>query len=459
MENPLLLPEIREYLAADDSAGLQELCSAAHPGLVAEFLAALDPPEIWQVLSRLDPELRADIFSRLDENLQADVAALLNRLELASMVTYMPPDERVDLLKRMPDETRHALLPAIAHAEREDIRRLSSYPEGTAGAIMTSDYATVQPDFTVLQAIDALRQEAPDKETIYYAYVIDAARKLVGFISLKDLILARPDARVSNIMHHDIIFSRASDDQEDAARQIQKYDLLALPIVDADDQLVGIITHDDALDVITQEQTEDMEKLMAITGAHESSAYLRTSAWDHFRNRAFWIVLLSILGLVSGYIVQSFGGLLLQFAILATFMPMLADTGGNTGSQAAALVVRALALKEISARDVLRILAKELNVALLMGAVLALVALARVFLFVGGSQIPPEYSPLSVGLAIALALGLQVVSATLIGALLPLTVSALRFDPAVVASPALTTIVDITGLLIYFTTVKLILGV
>jgi len=458
MQNPLLVPEIRECLANNDAKTLQELCAAAHPAVIAEFLSGLGPQEIWQVLRHLDSHLRADIFGNMEDNLQAEAAALLKRDELVSLVTDMPPDERVDLLKRMPREVRKALLPAMAHAEREDIRRLSSYPEGTAGSIMTSEYATLHPNLTVGRAIAKLRQEGPDKETIYYAYVIADGRKLEGFVSLKDLILARTDARIADIMHRDAIFVRVTDDQEEAARKIQKYDLLALPVVDADDALVGIITHDDALDVITQEQTEDLEKLMAISGTHEPMAYLRTSAWAHFRNRCVWIVVLAALGLVSGFIVQSFEGLLLQFGILATFMPMLADTGGNTGSQSATLVVRALALKEVSPRDIVRILWKELRVSVLLALVLALVAVGRTLLFAGGSTMPAEYSAVAVGLAVALALALQVVTATLIGALLPLGASALKFDPAVVASPAVTTIVDISGLLIYFVTVKTVLG-
>jgi magnesium transporter len=371
----------------------------------------------------------------------------------------MPHDERADLFKRLPEEKREAVLPALAQAEREDIRRLTAYSEGTAGAAMTSDYATLSQQLTVSQAIERLREVAPDKETIYYAYVVDEKRKLLGFVSLKDLIVARRESRVGDIMHRDVIFARVQDDQEDAARKIQKYDLLALPVLNGGDALMGIITHDDAIDIIIQEQTEDMEKFMAIAGSHEDAVYMKTSAWVHFKNRSPWVVALAILGLVSGFIVQSFEGLLLQFAVLAAFMPMLADTGGNTGSQSATLVVRALALKEVAPRDILRILAKEFQVAVLLALLLGIIAYGRVILFGGGSTVPENFSLSTIGLAIALALGLQVVTSTLIGALLPLAASRAKFDPAVVASPALTTIVDITGLLIYFMTAKMLLRI
>jgi magnesium transporter len=259
-------------------------------------------------------------------------------------------------------------------------------------------------------------------------------------------------------MYSDFIFARVDDDQEDAARKIQKYDLLALPVVDEQDALVGIITQDDAIDIITQEHTEDMEKFMAIAGTHEDAVYMKTTVWGHFRNRYPWVIALAILGLVSGFIVQHFEGLLMEFTILAMFMPMLADAGGNTGSQSATLVVRALALREVSPKDVFRILAREFRVALLLAVLLGIMAFGRVFLFGGGSSISDSSSMVRIAFAISLALGLQVITSTMIGALLPLGAARMKWDPAVVASPALTTIVDITGLLIYFTIVKLMMA-
>jgi len=371
----------------------------------------------------------------------------------------MSPDDRADLFKILPEGLREVVLPALAQAEREDIRKLTAYEEGTAGAVMTSDYATLAQDLTASEAIDRLRQVAPDKETIYYAYVVDDHRRLVGFVSLRDLIVASRFSRIGDIMHRSLIFARVEDDQEDAAQKIQKYDLIALPVINGGDALVGIITYDDAIDIITQEHTEDMEKFMAIAGSHDAAVYMKTSAWTHFRNRATWIILLALLGLVSGFIVQSFEGLLLQFAILMTFMPMLADTGGNTGSQSATLVVRALALKEISPRDIFRILSKEFKVSSLLAVLLGVIAFGRVILFGNGSAVPQNHSLAMIGLAVAVALGLQVITSTLIGAFLPLGAAKMNWDPAVVASPALTTIVDITGLLIYFITAKLLLNV
>ncbi len=457
--NPLLVPELREAIASQDPAELREFLTNMHPQTIADFLSALEPVEIVAALRLAPPQTRAEIFSHLDIDEQLALIEILPRDELGRLLSDMAPDDRVDLLREIPEDRREAILPAMAQAEREDVRRLMSYPEGTAGAIMTSDYATLSPDETVADALARLRREAPDKETIYYSYVVDSNRQLLGDVSLKSLILARPEAKVSEIMRTDTISARVTDDQEAAARTILKYDLIALPVLDENGALVGIITHDDAADVITQEQTEDVEKLMGISGEHESYAYMRTSPVQHFRNRVGWIVVLAALGLISGFIVQRFEALLAQVALLATFMPMLADTGGNTGSQSATLVIRALALGEIAPRDSLRVLGRELLTALLLATVLGLFAFLRVMLFQAGRGLPPGVTPLWLGFTIACALGLQVITSTLIGALLPLVSARLRIDPAVVASPALTTIVDITGLLIFFTTAKLMLRI
>ena len=273
------------------------------------------------------------------------------------------------------------------------------------------------------------------------------------------MILGRPEQLVKDISYEDVVSVDVGDDQEAVVRTIEKYDLLAIPVTTGDRKLVGIITHDDAIDVLRQEQQEDIEKLMAIRGSHMAGEYLRTSSWEHFRNRVVWVVILGVFGLVSGLIVQRSEGLLFQFAILVAFIPMLADTGGNTGSQSATLVVRALALGEVIPKDVLRVLFKELKVSVLLAVVLAAVAFGRVMLLGSSSALPVGVSLAWVGTAISIALGLQVVSSTMIGALLPLIAAKLKLDPALVASPALTTIVDITGLLLFFGTAKLLLPV
>ncbi|EHM09453.1 Mg2+ transporter MgtE [Thermanaerovibrio velox DSM 12556] len=430
----------------------------AHPAAVAEYLSELPFEEALGILRGLDVSRMGEIFSHLDEDMQLRVFQSFSREERVNLLLEMSPDDRADLFKALPEESQTALLPALAQVEREDIRRLASYEEGTAGAVMTSDYATISPEMTAQEAIEHLREIAPDSETIYYTYVVDDQHRLQGFVSLRELILAPKDAKVKDFMKKDPIFVRVDDDQEEAARKIQKYDLIALPVLNDDDVMVGIITHDDALDIITQEQTEDIEKLMAIGGAHGEMPYLKTPAWVHFKNRAAWIVALAALGFVSGMIIHSFESTLMSLMILALYMPMVADTGGNTGSQAATVVVRALALGEITYEDFFKVLFKEFKISLMLALVLGIISWIKVMYLSQGSTIPAGFSLFNIAVAIALALAIQVVSATLVGAVLPMLVHRLGQDPAVVASPALTTIVDITGLIIYFSTAKIILG-
>ncbi|PIE74721.1 MAG: magnesium transporter [Deltaproteobacteria bacterium] len=458
MKNPILEPQLKNYIKEGNLEGIRLLNETAPPPVIADFISTLSPREVKIVLDQADPFTRAEIFSYFDIDLQLELAAAIKRNELAQLITYMAHDDRVDLLKKIPEEKRELLLPALAQAEREDIRKLSAYPEGTVGAVMTSDYATLTINLTAREAIDKLRLEAPNKETIYYAYIIDKERKLIGFVSLKDLILARSDEAIESIMHTEVIYAKAYDDQEKAARTIQKYDLISLPVINNDDSLVGILTYDDALDIITQEHTEDMEKLMAISGGHEAGVYLKTSSFTHFKNRAVWVVGLALLGLVSGFIIRSFEDALKGLLLLTLYMPLMTDAGGNTGSQAATVVIRALALNEIGPSDIIKVVFKELKISFMTSALLGGMAFFQVLILSRNSLLPTGIQLTEVAGVIALALGLQVITATLVGALLPMSIAKIKLDPAVVASPALTTIVDISGLVIYFTTAKILLG-
>lgn len=459
MKNLLLYPEIKELIENEDWQTFKEICDELHPAEIAELISVAEPQEVWKFLESLDLTKRTEIFIHLDLALQTEIAELLDRKKLAELLTEMPADDRVDLFKKFPKEKQELILPALAQAEREDIRRLASYPERSAGSIMTSEYVSIPDDITVAEAINKIRLEAPQKETIYYSYIINNKRQLTGFVSIADLIMANPNSLIKDIKHEDIIYATVDEDQESAARKIQMYDLIALPVVDNNNILVGIITHDDALDVITQEHTEDMEKFMAITGSHESRVYLKTSSLVHFKNRSTWVISLAALGLVSGMIIHNFEETLSKLMILALYMPMVADTGGNTGSQAATVVVRALALREISFSDLIKVLWKEFKISILLSLALGILSFIKVIYLSSDSEIPMGFSLQKIAFVISIALSLQVITSTLIGAFLPLLANKLKFDPAVVASPALTTIVDITGLLIYFTTAKLLLGI
>lgn len=448
--NTLLIPEIRATLGRGDTHAIRDFADDLHPATVAEFVEGMDPPDLAAFLQCLPPLDRGEVFSYLEVPTQVRLAQSLKRDQLAELVTHMSPDERADLVKRLKEQTLEALWPALAQAERDDIRRLAGYEEGTAGAVMTSDYVTLAPHLTARESIEKIRRDGPDRETIYYAYVIGPGRRLLGSISLKDLILARPDSLVESLMVPGPISVQVSEDQEDVARTIEKYDLLAVPVVDQQNSLVGIVTHDDAFDILREEQTEDLERIMGITGDTREEAYLDIPSAIHYRKRVTWCVALAALQLVSGWILHTFQGALTSLMLLVVYLPMLASVGGNTGSQASTMVIRALALDEVDVSDVLRILWKELRVSLLLGLTLGILAYGKVVFLTGADAVPPGHHLGWIGATVALALGLQVVSSTLFGAVLPLVASRLRLDPAVVASPALSTIVDITGLFLYF---------
>lgn len=351
------------------------------------------------------------------------------------------------------------MLPELAKKEREDLIQLASYPEGSAGSVMNTDYIAYPQHLQIKQVLERIRLERTDKKAVYRLYVIDNERKLIGTLPITDLILASPEKTLGEVMRSQVVSIKVDVDQEEAVYMMARYDLVALPVVDEENRLLGNITHDDAMDVIEEERTADMERFMAIVGKHDDTTYLKTSIWTHFRKRVVWLIILAFLGLVSGQILQSYEATLMNLMILAFYMPMLIDTGGNTGSQAATVMVRALALKEISPKHVLKIIWKELRVAFLLACVLGVLAFLRVIFISSPTAIPESMSIVMIGISIATALAAQVLSATVIGALLPLGAAALKLDPALVASPALTTIVDITGLFIYFGIVSLILGI
>ncbi len=443
-------PEILSLLLAGGEKAVRDYAEQTHPADIAEQLEEASPDDIRHVLANLPAETAALVFSHISESAQIEVLDLLGRTECAALFSEMPPDDRALLYRHLPDELQERVMPALARAEREDIRRLASYPEDTAGSIMTSDYATLSPDITAGEAVERLRQAAPDKETIYYAYVVNRARRLIGYVSLKDLIVARRDTRVRDILHEDLVSIRAGEDQEEAVRKIRKYDLIALPVVNDDGSIVGIITHDDVIDVASREHTEDIEKLAAIAGSHDEGTYLQTSSWNHYLRRVGWVVGLGIVGIGAGAIVQGFNPLLLKYTALSAYMPMLAAAGGNTGNQSAAMVVCGLATHEITPHDLPRILRKEFVVSVMLGTVLALVVGLFAWLFRHDSAI---------AIVVASALCAQVVTAVLVGVLLPMGAVRLKLDPAVVASPALATIVDLTGLLLYFSLATVLLRV
>ena len=455
--NELLAPDIETLVKENKYAEVAAFLSAHHPTEDAELISDLRPEEIHKLLQEIDPQDAADIFCELPDMLQSDTAGLMSQSELTTLLEKLPPDERADLAKSIPESQLDAVLPFLAKKERDEIKELSSYPEGTAGSIMTTDYIAFPEVLTVQQAINRIRLEGAQKAAVSLIFILNTERKLCGYITLEDLILAKPAAALESIKKPLVAEITAETDREEASYKITKYGLIVLPVVDDAGSLIGIITHDDAMDVVEEERTEDMERFMAITGKHQDTSYLQTPAITQFSRRVIWLIILAFFDFVSGAVLQSYQNTISKLMLLTFYMPMLTDMGGNTGSQSATVIVRAIALKEVNPRDIFLVIWKELRISLMLGIVLGIIAFLRVELTSGNTAIPAMLSLPQVGLVIGLALAIQVVSATIIGAILPLVSSAFKLDPALIASPALTTIVDITGLLIYFGLAKALL--
>ncbi|MGP4950630.1 magnesium transporter, partial [Psychrobacter sp. T6-1] len=401
----------------------------------ADVLALMDTTLAWQLLERLPN--RSTIFAYLEPDVQVAMAHKFPRESMAILIGEMPADARTDLYKHLNQEQRDALLPALAQAKREDIRRLSAYEERTAGALMTSDYATLAPKMTVAQALDALRLEAPDAETIYHAYVIDDARKLLGVVSLRVLILASPEQVINDIMMSSVVSSNASDDQEDVAKVVARYDLIALPITDDNGALVGIVTHDDAMDVASDEATDDFHKSAGVTTM--VGRLKDVSVKVLYRKRVFWLVLLIFGNLLSGFSIANFEDVIAANLVLVFFLPLLVDSGGNAGSQSATLMVRALATGDVVMKDWFSLLGREALVALVLGATMA-VAVAIIG-YIRGDAI--------VSVVLALSMVSVVIIGSVIGMSLPFVLNKLGFDPATASAPLITSISDASGVLIY----------
>jgi magnesium transporter len=459
MKNPLIIPEIKDLLKKKKKSILKSFMQEHHPQEIAEYIQLLRPSEIWQLFNLVDTKLSVEIFSAFDKDVQAELAAGSMRKNIALLLQEMSHDDRADLFNYLDRNIANKLLLLLPISDRTDVIKLTSYEEDTAGGIMTTDYATLKEDDTIEKSFKKIRKMAPSRETVFYIYVTDNEGRLIGFVSLTDLILAQPSQKIYKIMKKDIMFGHTDHDREHIAELIEKYDLLAIPIVDKEEKLAGIVTYDDAIDVIREEQTEDMEKFMAISGGVEEKGYLDVPALVHFKKRAFWVVTLGLFGLLTGLIVESFQKTLETLIVLTFYMPLLSAAGGNTGSQSATVVLRAMTLHELDPGDILKVMKKEIVISFLLSLCLGGITFLRVFFLTGASSVPPSFTLLNISLVIGISLMLQVVWSTMFGAVVPILAEKVKVDPAVVSSPLLTTFVDMGGIIIYFTVAKIILGI
>ena len=435
-----------------DSRQLRELREALSnlPAVdVAQFLGELKPETALLVYRTLPKEQASEVFSELDSDLQQVIIGSITDAELGEIMEDLYVDDAVDLLEELPANVVKRVLRSARPETRALINQFLQYPENSAGSLMTAEFTDLRAEMTVMQAIEHIRRTGEDRETIYTCYVIDSVRRLEGVVTVKDLLLAPDGMLVRDLMNRDVISVSTREDQEVAARLMNKYDYLSLPVVDDENRLVGIITVDDAMDVMQEEATEDIEVMGAL---HPSERpYLKTGVFALAKNRIGWLLVLMISGMLTGGILGKYEAAFASMPLLVTFIPMLTDTGGNAGSQSSTLIIRGLAVGEITGQDLPAVVWKELRVAVLVGVILSAVNFLRLIIAYPGNEM--------VALTVALTMFFTVLMAKTIGGVLPLAARALHADPAIMASPLITTIVDALSLVIYFSIAQRLLPI
>ena len=445
-----------KMLSEKKYASLRDILVTMNPIDVAGLFDDLEEKQIPVMFRLLPKEQAAETFVEMEPDAQQLLIQGFSDNELREVLDELYVDDAADLVEEMPANVVRRILAQADPEMRRSINQILRYPENSAGALMTMEYVSLRPEMTVEEAILRIRRQGVDKETIYTCYVLDRDRTLLGIVTVKDLLLAESDdTEIREIMTEAVISVNTQDDQEEVAKMFSKYNFLALPVVDTESRMVGIVTFDDAMDVMEEEATEDMEIMAAMTPSEKS--YLKSTPFDLYKHRIPWLMLLMVSATFTGMIISSFESALALLPALTAFIPMLMDTGGNCGSQSSVTVIRALSLDELELSDVFAVLWKEVRTAVLCGISLAAVCFLKVLL-VDRLLMHNESISLSVDLVICLALGVTVVMAKMVGCTLPLLAKRLGFDPAVMASPFITTIVDALSLLVYFLFAKTILG-
>ena len=434
------MEEIVELLEQNKLAELKEILINENPIDIADVFEEF-PKEKYLIIFKLLPkDFSSEVFSYLSPEKQQDVIENITDDEIKFIVEDMYLDDTVDFIEEMPANIVDKILKNTSSDKRKLINQMLKYPENSAGSVMTVEYISFKDNYTVKQAIDYYRKVAIDKEETDICFVTDTKKKLVGIISLKTLILSKDDSYIQDEMDTNFVSVLTLDDQEEIAALFRKYDLTTMPVVDHEDRLVGVITVDDIVDVIDQENTEDIQKMAAMNPSDEE--YLKESVISLAKHRILWLLVLMISATFTGLVIKKYEDILQSAVYLATFIPMLMDTGGNAGSQSATLVIRGIALEEIEFSDIFRVIWKELRVSILVGFILSAVNFIRIYYF--------TRSGLETSLVVAISMFLTVIMAKVVGGVLPLVAKSLKIDPAIMASPLITTIVDTAALIIFF---------
>lgn len=435
-----LFDQYTKLIDAGNYVKLKEEINEDNPANISEFIEGLTAEKQLFIFRLLTKDNAAEVFAFMDSDTQEHIVNSITDNEVRYIVDEMFLDDAVDFLSEIPANLVTKVLSNTDETKRKLINQFLNYPEDSAGSIMTIEFVQFHEDMTVEKAMQQLRKTGLNKETIYTCYVVNAKRLLIGVLPLRTLLLAEDEARVSDLMDDWVISVNTLDDQEDIADIFKKYNLISLPVVDNEERLVGIITVDDIVDVIEEENTEDFEKMAALIPAEDE--YLKTSVFVLAKNRVVWLLVLMVSGTVSSAIISQYEAVLSSVVILATFIPILMDTGGNAGSQASTLIIRGMALGEIETKDVLTVIWKELRVGLISGTILAIVNFARLMIL--------DHSNIMVNVTVSLSILAVVVFAKTIGCVLPMIAKKFKFDPAIMAGPLITTVVDAIALVIFF---------
>jgi magnesium transporter len=455
MTNTLYLPELREMLAENNAVEMQEFCTALHPARVAEFMEGLTAEEAWGVLKHAEYPIRAEIFSYFDRQKQIEIIEHIDRPEIGDLIAHLPPDDRVDILKQADPQVVNELLPLLPADDRRNILRLRSYAENTAGAMMTTDFARLHKDLTVREALEELGKQASELETIYYIYIVDEHEHLLGLVSARQLVSAigRPNTRIGDLMERELVTVHVDDDPEDVARKVARFDLLAIPVVDSERHMLGIVTHDDVIDTVVEEATEDVHRMGAVVPITEN--ILEADFLTIWRKRAGWLSLLFVAELFTFTALASFEDAIAAVLALSLFVPLCISTGGNSGSQAATLITRALAVGHVNLRDWWRVLSHELLMGVALGVTLGAIGFVRAALT--PQSVLGNANRWHLAVVIGLAVSMICLWGTVIGSMLPLFFKRIGVDPGIASSPFVATFVDVTGIVIYFSIAHMIL--
>lgn len=440
MEKMMNVQALLELLERRDLHALRAALLEENEVDIAEFLEELPQDKIVVVFRALPKEMAAEVFSNLEADTQQVIIQSATDQEVSAIVEELYVDDAVDMLEELPANVVKRVLKAARPDTRKLINQFLNYPDNSVGSIMTAEFTDLKQSMTVSQAIAHIRRTGENSESVYTCYVTDAGRRLEGVLTIKELLLAKDEQLIADLMETDVITAETTEDQEKAVERMMKYDFISLPVVDKEGRLVGIVTVDDVMDVMEEEATEDFEKMAAM--APSEKPYLKTSVLSLAKHRIMWLLVLMISGMITGGILGQYEAAFAAMPLLVTFIPMLTDTGGNAGSQSSTLVIRGMAVGEIQLKDFAKVFWKELRVSMLVGVVLSAVNFVRLIITYPGNYM--------VALTVALALFVTVMLAKTVGGVLPMAAKLCHADPAIMAAPLITTIVDAISLVVYF---------